>query len=182
MDNYNDEQLFSAMKSGASAYLTKDVNPDELIDTIRKVAEGDYPISQALLIPEITSRVVDQFEVFSLINEEVGNLLARLLPAEAEILHHIAGGSLIEEIAQALSISEETISHHLDIILTKLVANDHSREVIEAVQSNLTSIIAKISKGKEAGGPPADYITRDEFSAFKESLRERFSALMGESG
>ncbi len=132
MDSYNKEQLFSAMKSGANACLSKDMNPDELIDTTRKVTQGDYPISQASLRPEIASLVVNEFKAFSLINKKVGNLLARLLPVEAEILHQITGGSPIEEITKALGISEEAIRHHLDLILSKLVDNDRSREVIEA--------------------------------------------------
>lgn len=180
MDSENDEQLFSAMKSGVSACLSKDMNPDELIDTIRKVAQGNYPISEALLRPEIASRVVDEFEAFSLISEEVDNLLARLLPAEAEILRHLAGGSPLEKITQALDISEETIRHDLDLILTKLVANDRSREVIEAAQRNLTSIISKISKIKERDKPVADYITKDEFSNFKDTVRERLKSFLGE--
>jgi len=107
----------------------------------------------------------------------VDNLLARLLPVEAEILRYVAGGSLIEEITRALGISEEAISHHLDLILDKLVANERSRQVIEAAQSNLTSIISKISKTKQAAMPSADYITKEEFAAFKESLNERFKSL-----
>ena len=180
MDNHNDEQLFSAMKSGASACLSKDMNPDELVDTIRKVAQGDYPISEALLIPEIASRVVDEFEAFSLITEEMGNLLTHLLPAEAEILRHIAGRSPIEEITKALSINEEAIRHNLDLILPKLVANDRSREVIKAAQSNLPSIIPKISKAEKTGEPIADYVTKDEFSSFKETLIECLKSFIGE--
>jgi len=180
MDSYNEEQLFSAMKSGASACLSKDVDPDELVDTIRKVAQGSAPISEALLIPEIVSHVIDEFEAFSLLNEEVGNLLAHLLPVEAEILRHIAGGSLFREMTQALGISEEAIRHHLDLTLGKLVINDHNREVIEAAQSNLTSIISKISKAKETGRPAADYITKEEFSSFKENLMERLKSFIGE--
>jgi len=180
MDSYNEEQLFSAVKSGASACLSKDMDPEELLNTIRKVVQGDYPISQALLGPEIASRIIDEFETFSQIDEEVGNLLARLLPIEAEILRHITDGRLLEEIAKALNIDEETIRHHLDIILGKLVANDRSREVIETVQSNLSSIISKISKTKGATKPSADYITKDEFNSFKESLMERLKSFIGE--
>jgi len=182
MDTYNGEQLLSAMKSGASACLSKDMDPDELLNTIRKVAQGANPISQALLEPEIASRIIDEFEAFSQIDEEVGNLLARLLPVEAEILRYIADGRLLEEIAKTQGINEETLRRHLDVILGKLVANDHSREVIEIAQSNLTSIITKISKTKGAGRPSTDYITKDEFDAFKESLRERFKSFTGELG
>jgi len=179
IDSYNDEQFFSATKSGASACLSKEMSPDELMDTIRKVAQGEYPISGALLKPEIASRVIDEFEASSLISEEVDNLLSRLLPAEAEILHHIAGETPVEEITKALGISEQAIRHHLDLILTKLVANDHSREVIEAAQSNLPSII---SKAKRGGRPAAEYITKDEFTEFKQTVTERLKSFLGELG
>ena len=142
MDSENEERLFSAMKCGASACVTKDIDPDDLVSTVRKVAQGAYPISEALLRPGITSRVIDEFEAFSLINKEVGNLLARLSPRESEILRHIADGSSSERVSQALGISEEAIRHHLDLTLIKLVANDHNRVVIEAAQNLLPSIIS----------------------------------------
>jgi len=146
MDSENEEQLFSAMKCGASACVTKDIDPDDLVSTVRKVAQGAYPISEALLRPGIASRVVDEFEAFSLINnKEVSNLLAHLSPREGEILCHIADGNSIEQVSQALGISEEAIRHHLDLILTKLVANDHNRVVIEAAQNFLPSRISEAS-------------------------------------
>jgi len=180
MDSYNDNQIFLAMKGGASACLSKDVNPDELLDTIRKVTRGEHPISEALLIPEVASRIIEEFESFSIINEEVGHLLSHLQSDEAEILRCIAGGNLIEEITKALNLSEEDVRHHLDLILGKLVANDRSREVIEAAQSNIPSIISKISRGRAAAKPTADYITKDEFESFKERLLERLKSLFGE--
>jgi len=177
MDSYNDEQLFAAMKSGGSACLSKDMEPEELLHNIRKVAQGEYPISQALLTPEIASRVVGEFEASSAINEEMGNLLARLLPIEAEILHHIAGASLFEEISKVLGVNEESIRQHLDVVLNKLVANERSRALIEVVQNNLTSALSKV---KGAGRPAADFITREEFTTFREDLKERFKSLLGE--
>jgi len=142
MDNENEEQLFSAMKCGASACVTKDIDPDDLVSTVRKVAQGAYPISEALLRAGIASRVVDEFEAFSLINKEVSNLLAHLSPREGEILRHIADRNSIERVSQALGISEKAIRHHLDLILIKLVANDHNRVVIEATQNLLPSIVS----------------------------------------
>lgn len=179
MDSDSEEQLFAVLKCGASAYLTKEINPLDLVNIIRQVAQGAHPISEALLRPEIASRIVGEFEDFSLISKEVNNLLARLSPRESEILRHIADGSSIEQVSQALDINEETARHHLDLILTKLVANDHSREVIEAAQSHLPSIV---SRARRAGKPEAEYITKDEFTEFKDSLRERFKSLSGELG
>jgi len=145
MDNEGEEQFFSAMKCGASACVTKDVAPDDLVNTVREVAQGAYPISKALLRPGIASRVVDEFEAFSLINKAAGNLLAHLSHREGEILHHIAGGSSSEQVSQALGISGETIRRHLGIVLSKLVAGDRNRAVIEAVQSYTPSRISGVN-------------------------------------
>ncbi len=125
-----------------------------------------------MLTSGIASRVIEEFEAFSAFGQEVDNLLARLLPNELEILQHIVGGSLIEEITRALGITEEAVRRYLEAMLTKLVANDRMREVIEAAQSNLTSIVSTISRAAEKGRPLADYITREEFSAFKGALKE----------
>ena len=122
--------------------------------------------------------MIEEFEAFTASGQEVDNLLARLLPNELEILRHIAGGSLIEEITRALGITEEAVRRYLEAILTKLVANDRMREVIEAAQSNLTSIVSTISRAAEKGRPLADYITREEFSAFKGALKERLESFL----
>jgi len=172
MDSENEEQLYAALKCGASACLPKEVDPDELVSTIRKVVQAANPISEALLKPEIASRVIDEFEAFSLISKEVDNLLARLSPREGEILHLIADGNSIEQLAQSLNTNEEAIRLHLNQILTKLVSNEHSREVIEAAQGHPPSVFR--------GKPAAEYVTKDEFEAFKESLREHFKSFIDE--
>jgi DNA-binding NarL/FixJ family response regulator len=177
MDGDNEEQLFSAMKCGASAYATKDIDPDELVKLIRAVVQGIKPISEALLRPGIAPLVIEEFENFSLISKEVDNLLARLTSRESEILHSIADGNSIEQLSSTLSIKEETIRRHLGIILTKLVSNEHNQDVIEAAQKGLPSAISRTKRGK-----PAEYITKDEFEAFKENLKERFKSLTGELG
>jgi len=178
LDSDNEEQLFSAMKSGASACLTKDIDPDELVSIIRKVAQGAYPISEALLKPAIASRVIDEFEDFAVISKEAGNLLARLTPREGEISRHIADGNSIEQLTQTLSINEESIRQHLEHMLTKLVANDHNREVIEATQSILPAIISRAKPGK----PAAEYVTKDEFTEFKQGITERLKSLFSGLG
>ena len=176
MDSDSDEQLFSAMKSGASACLTKDTDPDDLVDIIRKVAQGSQPISEGLLRPSIASRVLDEFEVFSSISEQVGNLLARLSPKEGEILRLIIEGSTVDQVSLRLGINELAIKLQFDLIRTKLVANDHNREVIEAAQKGWPIAL----QASLAGKPAVEYITKDEFTAFKESLRERFKSFVGE--
>ena len=174
MDSDNEEQLFSAIKCGVSACLTKNIDPTDLVNIVRQVAQDDYPISEALLRPGIASRVIGEFETFSLISKEVNNLLARLSPGESEILRHIANESSAEQVTQALGISEQAIRQQLGGILGKLVANNHDREVIEAAQMR----VPMITTHKTA----IDYITREEFTEFKESLMERFKSFSGELG
>jgi len=177
MDNYDEELLLSVLKSGANACLTKDADPDELINTIRTVAQGNRPISDELLIPEIASRVLGEFEEFASMNEQLENLMASLTPGETEVLHQISGGSSIEQICQSLNISEEYISDSFGFIVNKLVLNDNMREVIEAAHKDLLSLIFR---SRVTGQPPADYVTKGEFSAFKDSLAERFKSFIGE--
>jgi DNA-binding NarL/FixJ family response regulator len=64
MDSENEEQRFMVVKSGASAGLTKETDPEHMVNIIRRVAQGEYPISEDLLRPEIASRVIDEFETW----------------------------------------------------------------------------------------------------------------------
>jgi len=180
MDNYNDEQLFAALKSGASACLSKDMDPEELLNIIRRVVRGESPISQSMLEPNISSRIVTEFESYAQINEELGDLLAKLLPHEGQVLHYIINGNLPEEIAKSLDITEDQVRQHLNVILNKLVANDRGREIVDIVQGNLNTVISRISKTKRTGKQTGDFITKDEFNTFKEGLMETFRSFIGD--
>ncbi len=176
MDNYNEVQLFDALKSGASACLTKDVDPDIVVNTIREVVQDKQPISEVIWKPEITSRVLDEFTAFASLGEQVGKLLTHLTPREAEILHQIADGNSREQLASTLSISDEVIDKRLQSVHHKLVTNDQKLMLIEAAQS----VLPAISRVSFTGKPGTEYITKEEFAAFKESLKERFKFLSGD--
>ena len=171
MDNEDEERLLNVIKSGASACLTKNAGPDEVIDTIRTVARGNKPVLEMLLKPSIASRLLSEFEEFAFIGEQVDNLIPRLTEIEEKILHIIVEGNSLEDICQSIRQNEEEVRKHLGFILSKLVANDHIREVIEAAQNGLLSLIFR---ARLAGKPTSDYITRGEFSAFKDTIRDRF--------
>ncbi len=176
MDNYNEEQLYDALKSGASACLTKDVDPDIVVFTIREVVKGKQPIDEVIWKPEIASRILDDFTAFSSLGEQVGKLLAHLTQRETEILHQVADGNNKEQIIDTLSIDEETLGNRLHSVHNKLVVNDQKLVLIEAIQRGLP-IISRVSLN---GKPGTEYITKEEFTAFKESLKERFKFLSGE--
>ena len=175
LDTYNEEHLYHALKSGASACLTKDVDPDTVVASIRQAAQGGQPISDALLKPEIAARILHEAEAISSLGEPLGKLMARLTKREEEILRHVAEEKTLEQTAEALGVTEEYIRTRLQSMHRKLVDNDQKIRLIQAVQS--LPAIARVSLN---GGPSSDYLTKEEFGAFKESLMERFRSFSGE--
>jgi DNA-binding NarL/FixJ family response regulator len=172
-----EEQLFSAIRSGASACITKDTSPEVLLDIIRVVAEGESPIVEELLAPSLAGMVLSEFEDMAALSEQLENLLAGLSPREGQVLSAIAAGSGAEEAAARLNISEEAVMHDLGQVLNKLVANDRARSIIEAAQRSLPAMMRVPGK---KGGKGADFVTKEEFNEFKDNLMERLKSFIGE--
>jgi len=177
LDKKEEEKLFAAIKSGASACITKDTDPEYLLDIIRVVAQGSCPIMEELLLPGLASMVLTEFEDMAALNEQLDNLLASLTPKETQILTAIAADSTIEQVAVKLDVNEETIRRNLRLVLNKLVSNEEARAVIEAAQRSLPSIIGGPVK---KGGKAAEYVTKAEFNEFKDTLMERLKSFIGE--
>ena len=138
--NPEDAQLFQALKAQAVAYLSKEVNPDELIHTIRRVARGEHPINENLTSrPKLAEQVLHQFQELSWRSETEG-FIAPLTPREMEILNYIAQGYLNKQIAAELDISEQTIKNHVTSILRKLNANARTEAVVVAIKQGLISL------------------------------------------
>lgn len=175
-DKKEPEKVFSAIKGGAGAYLTKDTEPEHLLDIIRVVSQGSLPIIDELLTPAIASLVLNEFEDLDTINKQFDNLLANLTPKETQILNAIATNGEMEQLTAKLDMSEDTIRHSLRLILNKLVSNEQARNIIDVAQRNLPSII-RTGRGN---GKTAEYITRAEFNEFKEHLMERLKTFIGE--
>jgi DNA-binding NarL/FixJ family response regulator len=176
-ENSDEEQLFLAVKAGASACLTKDTDPELLLDVIRVVAQGSLPIVEDLLIPGLAARIVAEFQDVATLNEQLDNLLADLTPRDIEILNTIAAGNNLEQVTAKLEITEETVRRNLKMILNKLVANDHARGVIEAAQRSLPAIIRG---GFKLDDSSAEYVTKAEFNEFRDNLMARLKSLIGE--
>ena len=132
----DDDQLFQAIKVGAAAYSSKDVNPEDLLYFIREVAKGKYLINEAVLAkPSVATRVLHQFRELAATEEEQTALLfAPLTSREIEILDCIARGLSNKEIATELNISGQTVKNHITSILSKLQVNDRTMAVIYAIQ------------------------------------------------
>lgn len=131
----DDEQLFSAIRAGASAYSSKDIEPADLVQIIRDVGAGRYLIDEHVFTkPHLARRVLHQFRELAAAEEELGALFSPLTSREIEILDCIAQGMTNKEIADRLFISSQTVKNHVTAILRKLQVNDRTSAVIYALR------------------------------------------------
>ena len=138
--NPNDAQLFQALKAQAVAYLSKTVTADQLVNTVRRVANGEHPINESLTSnPKIAEQVLHQFQELSW-KSEAEAFISPITPRETEILKYISQGYLNKQIAGELGISEQTIKNHVTSILRKLNANARTEAVVVAIRQGLISI------------------------------------------
>ena len=132
-----EEWLFQAVKVGAAAYYTRNITPDELVEAVRKVSQGEYLINDDVLSqPNLASRVLQSFRELSTGAEEETRPLepCPLSSREVEILEHIARGNSNKEIAKLLDISDQTVKNHITSILRKLEVNDRTAAVVYAIK------------------------------------------------
>jgi RNA polymerase sigma factor (sigma-70 family) len=132
---HDDQQVFHAIRAGASAYFPKDVSPRRLIEAIRLVNQGSYVVEDRVLEKaQVGAWLLEQFEGASDLDEDLNSLLVPLSPREMEILQHIAQGQSNKEIAYELGISRQTVKNHMTSILRKLAVNDRTQAAIYALR------------------------------------------------
>jgi DNA-binding NarL/FixJ family response regulator len=127
-----DEYVYDALRAGASGFLLKDVPPEQLIDGIRAVANGD-----SLLAPSVTRRLIEEFVRSGPALTELPAGLVELTARELEVLKAMARGSSNAEIAMELVISETTVKTHVAHVLMKLNLRDRVQAVVLAYESGL---------------------------------------------
>lgn len=127
-----DEHAFAALRAGASGFLVKDADPEELLAAIRTVHEGD-----AVIAPSTTRRLLDHVASELPSPEPDVDPLAALTDREREILLRVASGKTNAEIAGELYLSEGTVKTHVWRILTKLELRDRLHAVIFAYEHRL---------------------------------------------
>ncbi|MBQ1049072.1 response regulator transcription factor [Micromonospora sp. C51] len=137
-----DEYVFAALAAGASGFLTKEVDPDELRTAVRVVAAGE-----ALLSPSVTRRVVAQFAHRPVTGGDGGARLAVLTDRERDVLRLVAAGLSNEDIARRLVISPLTAKTHISRAITKLGVRDRVQLVILAYETGL------VRPGSNTGAP-----------------------------
>jgi DNA-binding NarL/FixJ family response regulator len=124
-----DEYVYEAIRAGASGFLLKDVEPEELVDAIRVVAAGN-----ALLGATVTQRLLERFAGST---PTQSPSLDDLTEREIEILRLVAEGLSNAEIADRLVVGETTVKSHVSSILRKLHVRDRVQAVIAAYDAGL---------------------------------------------
>ena len=154
----DDEHVFGALRAGASGFLVKDVEPEELLQAVRVVARGD-----ALLAPSVTRSLIAAFTASHTGPGDAPVLrrgdgpggarpaarpradpgappgLATLTDREREVVALVAEGLSNDEIARQLVVSPLTAKTHVSRAMTKLNARDRAQLVVMAYEHGLTA-------------------------------------------
>lgn len=134
---YDDaEQVFHALRSGASAYCPKDITPEALLRTIFAVHEGMYVVGEKTMTHDEVVEWVDTRvgRLASHIAADGEDLFVPLSPREMEILEYVTRGLSNKEIAYKLGISHQTVKNHMTAILRKLRVDDRTQAAVYALR------------------------------------------------
>ena len=128
----DDEYVFGALSAGASGFLLKRTQPEQLIAAIHTVAGGD-----SLLSPSVTRTVIDRMARHPRPDPAADRRLHQLTPREREVLKLVARGLSNAEIADVLVVEESTIKTHMKRILAKLDLRDRVQAVVMAYETGM---------------------------------------------
>ena len=132
----DEHDLLEAIKAGATGYLLKEIDIDEVAAAIRCVVSG-----QSLISPSMASRLLTAFTSLARqVDERQSAPAPRLTERELEVLRQVAQGLSNREIAGQLYISENTVKNHVRNILEKLHLHSRMEAVVYAVRENLLDI------------------------------------------
>jgi len=131
----NDEQdLFAAVRAGATGYLLKEVSIEDLADAVRAVHRGD-----GLVSPSMVGKLLQEFTVMSrrVADDDGLRGVPKLTEREREVLRLVARGMSNKEIAAELVIAENTVKNHVRNILEKLHLRSRTEAAMYAVREKL---------------------------------------------
>lgn len=129
------DHALPAIRAGAKGYLLKDLEPDELVQAVRRVHEGKVELH-----PDVAGQLMNQY--VSLYQGGAGSVELQaenepLTKRELEVLRLIASGMNNRAIAEALVITEKTVKTHVTHILSKLDLEDRTQAALYAVRHGL---------------------------------------------
>ena len=128
-----EDDMANALAGGARGYLLKDMEPDELVEAVRRALRGETVVAPAMTL-----------KLVSLLHPKRGaaarqGLLADLTPREHEILQYLTQGMTNKAIARALAISHETVKLHVRRVLAKLKLSSRVEAAVFAVEHGVSS-------------------------------------------
>ena len=129
-----DEYVVSAIRAGASGFLLKDAQPEDLLGAIRTVHRGD-----AVIAPSATRRLLERVVRAPEPQEKDTSVLAPLTEREREVLMLMGRGFSNREIGSELFVAEATVKTHVGRVLAKLGARDRVQAVIIAFETGLVA-------------------------------------------
>jgi DNA-binding NarL/FixJ family response regulator len=136
----DDDRLFAAIRVGAAAFLTKDVDPSKIVETCHAVLRGENLLHQAVLTnPNLARRVLGEFRSLSE-GQVIGEPEVTLSPRELEVLDCLVMGHSNKEIGDALFITEQTVKNHMTSVLRKLAVDDRVAALRYAVSKGWAEI------------------------------------------
>ena len=124
-----DEDLFSAIRSGAKGYLLKNMHPQKLVVALRSVQKGESALSRSM-----TMRLMEELSRTKKSDYPQSNTLTH---REMDVLRAVAAGQTNQEIAKQLFISENTVKYHVHSILGKLDLADRKEVAAYAREHGL---------------------------------------------
>ncbi len=135
-----DEDLFEALKSGASGYLLKNLEPNQLFSYLASLERGEAPLS-----PELSARLLREFaRQANALDQGAAAVLtgggqhgADLTARQHEILGLISNGLSYKEVGAALNLSENTIKYHMGDMLRRLHLKNREQVVAYALRTGL---------------------------------------------
>ena len=131
-----EDDLYEAIKAGATGYLLKEISIEEVADAVRAVIQG-----QTLISPSMASKLIQEFNALAKRADEKQQVPApKLTDRELEVLNLVARGLNNREIARDLYISENTVKNHVRNILEKLQLHSRMEAVMYAVREKLLDI------------------------------------------
>ncbi|PEI85730.1 DNA-binding response regulator [Bacillus pseudomycoides] len=128
---HEDEYIFPALRAGAISYVLKDIEPNQLVETVRRGVQGE-----SIMHPRVAARVVTEIRATK---QASPNPFSELSERELEVLRLIARGLTNAELAKGLFISEKTVKGHVSNILSKLHMLDRTKAAVFAWEQGYMS-------------------------------------------
>ncbi|MGE7919902.1 response regulator [Viridibacillus sp. NPDC093762] len=123
------DHVIPAIEAGAAGYQLKDIEPDELVTSIRRIMAGENTLH-----PQATTQLIKSREM----QEDLPHMKHALTPRERDVLAELTKGKSNREIASSLFVTEKTVKTHISNIFSKLEVQDRTQAALYAVKHGLT--------------------------------------------